>query len=187
MMDYYQMSKIVSLTLSLILFIPVNTKAQVQASEYDLKAVYLKHIASFSDWPTTASISDTSQPFVIGVIGRNPFGDILESTFETVRIRGKKVEFRYSTSVEDIPECHLLFIAANMRRRLDEILAFISDKPILAVSDTRGFAERGVHVNLYQEGPNIRFEINQTAVRESVCSISSRFLSFARIVEPVGR
>ncbi len=175
------------MALSLASFFPVLANAQAQAREYNLKAAFLKNVASFSNWPIAASISDTSQPFVIGVIGRNPFGEVLESTFETVRIRGKRVEFLYSSSVEDIPVCHLLFIAENMRRGLDEILAFISDKPILAVSDTRGFAERGVHVNLFTEGTKLSLEVNQKAVRDSACSISSHLLSLARIVEPVGR
>lgn len=165
---------------------PGQVSCQVQAGEYEMKAMYLKHIATFTDWPFEASITDTTRPFIIGVLGRNPFGEVLESTFETVRIRGKRVEFRYSSQIDDIPDCHLLFIAANTRRNLDEILAFTSDKSILTVSDSRGFAERGVHVNLYMEGTKLRFEINQKTVRESACSISSHLLSMARIVQPIG-
>ncbi|HHJ53866.1 MAG TPA: YfiR family protein, partial [Caldithrix abyssi] len=51
------------------------------------------------------------------------------------------------------------------------------------ISDTPGFAKKGVMVNFYDWKGFIRFEINKKAVESSNLKFSSRLLRLARIVE----
>jgi hypothetical protein len=62
------------------------------------------------------------------------------------------------------------------------ILSCTGNKPILTVSDTKGFAEKGVLINFYMMGDKIKFEINEKAVHESGLVMSYRLLNLARIV-----
>ncbi len=48
--------------------------AYAQLSEYDVKAVFLSRIAEYIEWPEQADAEEDSEPFVIAVIGENPFG-----------------------------------------------------------------------------------------------------------------
>src|SRR5712691_6806881 len=53
-------------------------------SEYQVKAVFLFNFAQFVDWPPEA-VADSQAPLTIGVLGENPFGDVLDAT-----VRGER-------------------------------------------------------------------------------------------------
>src|SRR6266550_280251 len=82
--------------LSLILLLAVGgVRAQEsQPSEYQIKAAFLFNFAKFIEWPPD-SFAQPSSPFVIGILGENPFGGDLEQT-----IRGKTVSNRRFTIKE---------------------------------------------------------------------------------------
>ncbi|MGH8022009.1 MAG: YfiR family protein, partial [Limisphaerales bacterium] len=54
-----------------------EARAQSVSREYPLKAVFILNFARFTDWPTNAFASRTA-PFVIGILGDNPFGSLME-------------------------------------------------------------------------------------------------------------
>ncbi len=90
------------------------------------------------------------------------------------------------SDVDSIPGCHILFIGKVSEDDLSDILAFTEHRPIVTISDTEGFAEEGVLINLYRDGNRLGFEINESAVRESGLAMSYSLLNLARIVDPAG-
>ena len=62
--------------------------AKVVLSEYQIKAAYLYYFTTFVDWPSE-TYSRTAETVVVGVLGEDPFGAILDETF-----RGKSVNSR---------------------------------------------------------------------------------------------
>lgn len=163
-------------------WLPVNVIAQI--SEYDVKAVYLERFARFVEWPEKSAVSDSSQPFILGVIGENPFGSILEQIYSKQKIKDKKVEIRYISDTNEIPGCHLLFISKSKEKALSKILSFTGEKPVLTIGDTKGFADKGVLINLYIDKNKVRFEVNEEAVKKSGLSMSYHLLQVAKIVHP---
>ncbi len=162
--------------------------AFAQQSEYTIKAVFLEHFTRFIEWPESSNIADTSYPFFIAIIGENPFGSILDQIYTEQKIRNKKVEILYISTPDGITDCHILFVSSSNKEILPEILSRTRNKPILTVSDTKGFAENGVLINFYLAGNKIKFEINETAVHESGLVMSYRLLNLARIVnQGIGR
>ena len=155
-----------------------------QWDEYTVKAAFLERFTRFVEWPEESAIADTAQPFVIGVIGDNPFGPTLERLYTQQDIKSKNVSIRYITSVDEIAECHMLFISRSSAQMLPDILAFTRDRAILTVGDTNGFAENGVHINFYLLEDKVHFEINETEIEASLLSMSYLLLRVARIVEP---
>lgn len=153
------------------------------AEEYRVKSVFLERFTRFVDWPENSPVNDTALPFVIGVIGRNPFGKILESDYGGHRIKGKEVVVEYYGSVGEIDSCHLLFIAGSEKSRLAAIVDRVGDKPVLTVGDSGGFARAGVHINFYRAGDKIRFEINAEALRKTGLDVASLLLDYARVVD----
>ena len=57
-------------------------------SDYQVKAAYLYYFSTFVDWPAEA-FAQTGNELVIGVLGEDPFGGILDDT-----LRGKSVNNR---------------------------------------------------------------------------------------------
>lgn len=171
------------MSLLLVLWLPLVSLAQTQ--EYTVKAVFLERFTRFIEWPEEMAISDSSLPFILGVIGKNPFGSLLDEIYSAQKIRNKEVKIRSISVLKEIAGCHLLFISESKKKELSEILSFTRKKPILTIGDSEGFTEAGVLINLYLEQDKIRFEINESAFRESGLSISYLLLQRAKIVSPI--
>lgn len=154
------------------------------ASEYSIKASYIARFTEFTEWPDKSVEKGTEGAVVLCVIGDATFRDIFERTIAALTIKNKRIEIRYISSVEEIENCQILFVASSESRILKQIIEFTKDKPILTVSDTQGFAKQGVIVNFYQERNRIRFEINPSAIEETGLRVSSLLLNVARIVDP---
>ncbi len=169
------------LVLGLQSYILANNQS---GSEYHVKGAMMVQFLSHVDWPEDSDVSDKSKPFVIAVIGENPFGSYLDKISKKVKIKSKNLKIRYISEVNEISGCHLLFISRSMKRKLQEIIEFTKDKPILPVGDTRGYAEMGVHINFYLEHGKVRFEINQLAVLASVLKVNYHLFQYAKIVKP---
>lgn len=151
--------------------------------EYAVKAEFLERFTHFIRWPST-SFTDADHPFVLCVIGKNPFGTYLTELVGRQRIQSRRAMLRSISALGQIDGCHLLFIAHSERRRIASIVRRTSGRPILTVGDTGGFAEAGVLVNLYLHDSNVRFEINILAVKQSGLKFSSKLLKLARVVDP---
>jgi len=171
----------------MILLLPVSLFTAIK-DEYYRKAALFKVFSQYIQWPEESSTNNQLKPFIITVIGKNPFGSILEAAYhkEKRKIKGKIVEIRYISRPEEITHCHILFISKFFKMKLEEILAITRKKPILTIAETKGFAERGVLFNLFISKNEIRFEINTATLRESQLIVDSQLLSVARIINPPG-
>src|SRR4051812_23846492 len=64
--------------LALLFWVAAAAGLHAQVSnEYDLKAVLLYNFTQFVDWPATA-FATPEAPLVIGILGRDPFGPVLD-------------------------------------------------------------------------------------------------------------
>lgn len=149
--------------------------------EYQIKAVFLFNFAQFVDWPPTA-FADSGDPLVIGVLGADPFGPILDDTLRGEVIGQRAIVLKRYRRREDIGPCHILFISRSESARLDTIVQGLRGRPVLTVSDAAGFALRGVMIRFVTEKSRIRFRINLDAAKAAGLVISSKLLRPAEIV-----
>ncbi len=171
--------------LFLLLSLLVPQFVCAQYSEYEIKAVFLERFTRFISWPGESTQSDSSQPFVIGVLGENPFDNILDEAYRNRKIKNRKVEIKYFSDPAQITECNLLYISASERDNLLSILSQINEKPILTVSDSKGFAEEGIHINMYSRNNRLLYEINESTIVKSGFSVWAQLLSSAKIINPL--
>jgi hypothetical protein len=157
-----------------------------QAPEYQVKAVFLLNFAQFVDWPADA-FPDADTPVVIGVLGDDPFGGVLDQTVRGERLGGRSFQVRRYQRVDEIKICHILFIARSEESRPEDVLAGLKNRPILTVSDVDGFAERGGMIRFVTDRNRIRLQINPPAAEAAHLTISSKLLRLAEIVTPTGR
>jgi hypothetical protein len=157
-----------------------------QVPEYQLKAEFLERFTRFIEWPAESRVADPAAPFVIAIIGRNPFGAFLDTLATGRRIKGKPVVVRQLAGPEQAADCDLLFIAGGEHARLKEILSRTAGRPILTVGDGDEYARSGVLFNFSDTGDQVAFEISEPAVKKSGLSVSSRLLRLARRVDGEG-
>ena len=152
---------------------------EFQASEYQLKAAFLYHFAQFTEWPDKA-FEKPSSPLVIGVLGDNPFGQLLEQTLRGKTLLQRPVVYRTIRSLDEATNnCHILFISSSEKKRLTEICMALQNRTVLTVSEVEGFLEAGGMIDFVRQGNKIRFQINDSAAKAAGLRIRAKLLSLA--------
>jgi hypothetical protein len=155
--------------------------AEGVSREYPLKAVFLLNFARFTDWPTNA-FDRPESPLVIGILGSDPFGPMLDLAIENEQVKGRKFVIERYPRLADLRTCHILFIGQSEINHLDKIETELKTRPILTVSDIENSAERGVCEQFITENNKIRLRINTDSLKIAKLTVSSKVLRLAEII-----
>lgn len=150
--------------------------------EYAIKAAYLYNFGHYIQWPTD-SFADESSPFVIGILGEDPFGDVLDEIARDKKIGGRRIVIRRFANLADYKPCHILFVAssAGVTNELPAIQKE-QDYPVLLVGESPDFAKQGGAINFFIEANRVRFEVNTEVAKREQLKISSKLLRIAKII-----
>lgn len=161
------------------LFFPTRLAGQqAKASEYEIKAAYLFDFAKFVAWPADISKSKAT-PFTICVLGKNPFGGVLNATIAGETIGGQSVAAREIASLQEAAGCRIVYIGSSEERRLSALVSELGNLPILTVSEIPQFTEHGGMIQFVMEGNRVRFEANPAAAQAVGLNMSSALLRVA--------
>jgi hypothetical protein len=158
-------------------------------SEEDrIKALYLYNFLLFVDWPEDAIGEDNT--LRVAVIGDDALFELFEPMAQKP-IKGRKLVVERFDAVEDLSlPCHVLFVGRSQRDIAPHILDKIRDRPVLTVSDMKGFTQMGGMVYFkhlvckeHTASHQKRFEINLSAVEHAGLKIRSRLLRLSDIVD----
>ena len=181
-----RINKIICITFFFILAVRTTGYAQmgftVYPTEFQIKAKYLYNFTRYVNWPKVA-FKDSLSPFIIGIIGEDPFGTELEKTVEGKKIKNRTFTVKRFVSVDDLEYCHILYIGIANRESQLQILRKIRRSSILTVGNRANFTQDGGIINFVEKKEKIRFEINTKIARESGLKISTKLLKMADIVE----
>jgi hypothetical protein len=158
-------------------------RAQAPPTEYQVKAAFLFNFSQFVDWPAAAFAADNS-PLVIGVLGDDPFGAMLDEIVRGEMVNGRPLAVRRYKSVDEVDACHILFIGRTQSQQLDTVVAALRDRNVLTVGDFDGFTSHGGMIRFVTVGNRIRLRVNLTAAQQAKLLISSKLLRPAQIVAP---
>jgi hypothetical protein len=142
-----------------------------------VEAAYLYNFGKFVTWPPDRT-TDADQ-FRICVLGKDPFGSILDSTVAGERIGGREISVQRITQVQQAGACSILFVSASEQDRLRSVLETANRLHILTVSDLKHFAERGGVIGLIVQEERVRFEVNRSAAEKCHLQLSSELLKVA--------
>jgi hypothetical protein len=171
-------TRILCLSLAWLLAIVAGRAQESPPTEQQLKAAFLLNFAKFVEWPPTA-FGEATSPIVLGILGENPFGDVLEQTIRGKTINNRPLVVKPFRSSAETTNCHILFISASEKPRLPEILAGLRGASVLTVAEMDRFTETGGMINFIRQGNKIRFQINEVAAKSAGLKISSKLLSLA--------
>jgi hypothetical protein len=150
-------------------------------TEYQVKAVFLFNFSHFVEWPPQ-SFTTPSEPFVIGILGNDPFGARLDEAIRGEQINQHPLLVRRFHNVADIGGCQILYIDRSETAQLGRILEALGHRNTLTVSDLEGASQRGVMIQFATENNRIRLRINVDAARSAGLTLSSKLLRAAEIV-----
>ncbi len=148
--------------------------------EYQIKAAFLLNFVKFIEWPPGAFTAPDS-PIRLGVLGDDPLGPALDEMVRGETIHGRSLVVLRSRQIEDLKQCHLLFICKSERARYTDELEILEGTPVVTVSDIEGFANNGGLIQFYLDDKKVRFEINLAVAKRLDLKMSSQLLALGKI------
>jgi len=160
-----------------------TTPARAQGKpplEYQIKAAFLFNFTRFIHWPASAYAS-ADAPFVIGIVGDNPFGNYLNDLVIGEQADGHSIIIRHYPDGVDISGCQLLFINTSSPAKLKALLSSAVQQNTLTVSDVNNFINLGGMVRFFKEDNRIKMEVKLAAVKAAQLEISAKLLQVAKV------
>ncbi len=155
----------------------ISHAAEAIPKEYKLKAAFIYNFAKFVEWPA-AVFPNTGSPIVIGVLGRNPFGDELLNAVKNRKINGRPIHIRQVSTATEANNTQMLFVSAGEERNFG-VLKKSLGAGVLSVGESPLFAKQGGTINFNLVEDKLRFEINMAAAHRSKLKISAQLLKLA--------
>jgi hypothetical protein len=158
-----------------LLFGAARSEAAPTASEAEVKAAFLYHLAKFVEWPATAFSSETA-PLRVAVFGDEEFAAKLSKSLSEKTAHGRTFEVKRIVNPQEAKNFHMVFIPNSESKRAILVLDAVKNAPVLTVGESDEFFEYGGMINLYFEDSQLRFEINAQAAEKVKLVISSKLL-----------
>src|ERR1700756_3212012 len=97
------------------------------SSEYLIKAGFIFNFAKFVEWPPT-TFAQSDSPIVIGILGTDPFGTIIDQIVQDKKIGGRGIvvkRLKWGVDSKDLRDCKILFVGASERAHIDELVQIV--------------------------------------------------------------
>lgn len=160
---------------------PRATGRPDRAPEREVKAALVYNFTRFVDWPADA-VPGQDDPVVIAVLGSDAFVSALELTVRDQLSRGRPIEVRPATDLDDARGAQVLFVAAGGGPQpgpaaLDKLHA----EHVLTIGETAGFLDRGGIIRLAVEGQRVRIHVDLDAADRAGLRLSAQLLKLAEV------
>ena len=169
-----------SLTMTVAFSIALPARADEFAGEYKVKAAFIYNFAQFVDWPETA-FSSADAPFIVAVVGKDPFEGILEQVVAGKRVGARRVIVKHFDSADQIGPCQILFVPMTEDDSLSGIIQKVQNSAVLTIGESEDFDSSGGCFRFFTDDNKMRFEINQDAAAQAGLRVSSKLLKLAKI------
>ncbi|MCQ8116436.1 YfiR family protein [Methylomonas rosea] len=141
---------------------------------YKVKAAFLRNFAHYVNWPEHA-LPAGNAPWCIGILGPDPFGDILETTLRGRTEQGRTFVIVRAATLEELPPCQIVFMTYPDAAKRRTALAVLKQKPVLTVSDEPEFLPDG-GVIAFKVTDRVRMSINLDQARAVSLAIQTKML-----------
>jgi hypothetical protein len=151
--------------------------ARAEVADTAVKAAFLPRFAHYVTWPASA-IPPGGDPFVLCVVGDDPFGRQLDEAASSQSIDGRRIVVKHLDSAQGAASCRIAFVDGTDAHPTGQILAVLAREPVLTVTDAESSGQRGI-IHFVVVGGRVRFFIDLSAAAQRGLSISSRLLALA--------
>lgn len=159
------------------LSVPMQNLQAAATKEDKVKTAIIYKMTKFISWPSK------KQLLTLCILGEGPIN------IELGRINRKNSMGRRLSITHKDPNapfaklCDALYIHSTDNETVKKIITRLKGQPVLTISDTPDFAEKGGIIGLSRQGKRIRFAINKTSAEAAQLTINSQLLGLAKIIE----
>lgn len=162
-----------SVSVTVILLLSSNLVAQSEEIRRKQRAIFIYNITQQVSWANPNTFVD----FKIAVLGDDPLMAELKSLENEKKVRGKEIKVFNFLTIEEIKNVQLIYVHKKLGYNIGELLARVSGKEVLIVSEDYGFNES--MINMIEIGNTFQFEVNQARLELENFTIASPFLDLA--------
>lgn len=145
-----------------------------------VKAAFIRNFARYVRWPADA-FTDERSAWYIGILGSDPFGQILEKTFNGRTEQGRPFEIFRADTLDKLPPCQIIFVAYDDASRRRAALTDLKNRPVLTVGDAPGFLQEGGVIR-FQVSEHVEFSVNLDQARSVSLKIETKMLEVSHEV-----
>jgi hypothetical protein len=155
--------------------------AHGQDVSYRAQSLFIYQFTKYITWPEETMKGD----FYIGVYGTCPiYNELVTMASLKKASNGNPIIIEQIESSEDTWKLHILYVPSSKSREVSALSHATSSFPVLIVAERDGMARKGATLNfIVMEDGILKFEINMTAMRQRLLSISPELLQLGFIVD----
>lgn len=148
--------------------------------EAAIKAAFIINFTKYVEWQNNSL--NNSDSFKIGVLGDQQIFQSLKS-LSSKKIKNKKMEIVAFNSIEDIQECHLLYVSHSMSlSQLKTSATSTKCRNALVIGDKKDALSNGAAINFVEVNNQLKFEMNIQNFNKNKLKVSSQLLQLATTV-----
>jgi hypothetical protein len=144
--------------------------------EATMKTAYLYNFTKFIQWP-----DEQRTTLRLCIMGETQLSKSLDS-LTGKQVRNMQISVRSAVTLQNIPQCDLVFVPAGYRQPLERVRQMVNNYPILIVTESSETLPKGTMVALILNDDRIFFEIDLSATRQLGLQVSAKMLQLARKV-----
>ena len=168
-----------SLLLIILIFSLPCFKVFSQETDYKSYTLFIYNFMKYIEWPS----NNTQGDFIIGVVGESAIVTELEKLSQTKKIKNRNIVIKKFQNLNELANCHLVYIPPNKSSMLKEIITIVQGKPVLLIAEREGLAKKGAAFSfVIEEDDILKFEVNKTIIEKQQLKIPSVLLSLGSVV-----
>ena len=146
-----------------------------EAAKYKLQSVFMYNFISSVEWPRLVYTND-EKTIDLCIIGQDKLGSVIDEVAKKAASKGVVINVRRGVTAETAGDCNMAYIVAG---EAAAVTPKLQGKPVLTVSEEKGFAKAGGIIEFSVQGGNVRFSINNHLAKEHGLKINPQLLEAA--------
>jgi hypothetical protein len=164
-----------------LLHLPASSQEtdRLQLNATEFKAAILSKVPSYVQWPSSAFLRSDSS-LVIGIVGSEPFHDLLEKLLDGKQFNGRNVIIRRLDSFDQADKCHILYVPSRHETAWREARTRMETSGLLAIGETEEFLKAGGVFVISERDRKLAIHVRNAA--QAGLKIDSKLLRISNVI-----
>jgi hypothetical protein len=158
----------------------VAAQEGVRADARHVEAAFLRNFAHYITWPEKA-FTDPQVPWQICILGSDPFGNVLEKTFEGRTEQGRSFTILRTRKLTELYSCQIVYVAYKVSANRRAALSSLQGQPVLTVSNAPDFLQEGGIIR-FDVTDYVELSVNLDQAKAASLQVQTKVLEVSRAV-----
>lgn len=158
-------------------FRPQAQQEYTASNENTLRSLFIYNFTKHIEWPGSRLVTTR---FNIGVYGSPELTEKILKVTKGRTVFDKMIDVKNVTDSTDFGGLHILYVVRTNTLKIEKIVQQYGESGLLIITEEKGMLEKGVGINMIQKHDNLRFELNEEALRKAGLKVSNQLINLAQ-------